>query len=359
MDYQIKLFSEINKELKEYWLKIEENSQSTCFNSIAWIENYILSYKEDMINSKLRIFVIFYENEPVCIFPFEIVKKYKVNVLQWICDLKTDFNAPPQKKNFSFEKDSFNQIWNKLIKMIPEVDVIFLKKQVNFSDTKKNPFISFLKNKKEGYIYKICLPQRWDDYTKKILKKKFYFDLVRTKKLIKKEGKVEFITAKNSEQKKIFLEELVKQKKHKLSKNNINLFNEKDLNFYKNFENYKNKKYTTHVTAIKLNGEFIAMHWGIFAKNYYYYLLPSMKEGRFKRFSPGKLLLSILVRWAISKKIDFFDFGLGEESYKKKWSNKKENIYSYIRLNKLKGIFYYITIKIVKTIILFKKNINR
>jgi CelD/BcsL family acetyltransferase involved in cellulose biosynthesis len=113
------------------------------------------------------------------------------------------------------------------------------------------------------------------------------------------------------------------------------------------------------VTAIKLNGEFIAMHWGIFAKNYYYYLLPSMKEGRFKRFSPGKLLLSILVRWAISKKIDFFDFGLGEESYKKKWSNKKENIYSYIRLNKLKGIFYYITIKIVKTIILFKKNINR
>ena len=80
-----------------------------------------------------------------------------------------------------------------------------------------------------------------------------------------------------------------------------------------------------------------------------------MKEEHVKRFSPGKLLLSLLIRWSISKKIKFFDFGLGEEFYKKKWSNKTVNIYNHIRLNKLKGVFFYIILQVRQTIKYFKK----
>ena len=52
---------------------------------------------------------------------------------------------------------------------------------------------------KEGIIQQILLPDKWNNYTNKVLKKKFYHDLIRTKKLIKKNGKVQFIIAKNSE----------------------------------------------------------------------------------------------------------------------------------------------------------------
>ena len=178
---------------------------------------------------------------------------------------------------------------------------------------------------------------------------------MRTKRLIKKHGKVEFVIAKKPEEKKIFLEFLIKQKKEKLVKSKENFLNEKDLNFYKNFEKYENKQYDTHVSAIKLNGEFVAMHWGIFDKKYYYYLLPAMKEENLKKFAPGKLLLSLLIRWSISKKLRFFDFGLGEEFYKKKWSNKTSNIYNHIKLNKLKGIFFYMLLQARQTVKYFKK----
>jgi len=356
MDYQIKLFSQLDEELKEIWFGVEKDSYHICFNSLVWIENYISSYKGSKNHSKLRIFIIFCRNKPVCVFPFEIIKKFKINVLQWACDSKSDFNAPLLKKDFSFDKKSFKEVWNRILRMMPEIDIIYLKKQINFLDTSNNPFINFLKNSKEGIIQQILLPNKWNDYTNKILKKKFYHDLLRTKRLIKKNGRVEFIIAKNSEEKKKIIDVLIKQKKARLTKNNINSLSNKDINFYKNFEKYENKQYATQASAIKLNGEFVAMHWGIVTKNYYYYLLPSMKEEGVKKFSPGKLLLSLLIRWSISRKLKYFDFGLGEEFYKRNWSNKTTNIYNHIRLNRLKGLFFYMILKTRQIIKLIKNN---
>ena len=47
-------------------------------------------------------------------FSWEIIRRFKINILQWLCDLKADFNAPLQKKNFSFDKESFKNISIKL-----------------------------------------------------------------------------------------------------------------------------------------------------------------------------------------------------------------------------------------------------
>ena len=63
MNYQIKLFSELDEELKRNWLNVEKDSDHTCFNSLVWLENYISSYKEIRNYSKLRIFIIFFDSK--------------------------------------------------------------------------------------------------------------------------------------------------------------------------------------------------------------------------------------------------------------------------------------------------------
>ena len=50
MNYKIKLFSQLDEDLKKIWLNIEKDSDHTCFNSLAWVENYISSYKESSYN---------------------------------------------------------------------------------------------------------------------------------------------------------------------------------------------------------------------------------------------------------------------------------------------------------------------
>ena len=57
----------------------------------------------------------------------------------------------------------------------------------------------------------------------------------------------------------------------------------------------------------------------------------------------------------ITKKIKVFDFTLGDENYKKSWSNKSNLLYNYAYLNTLKGFYLFPLIKFK----LFVKSLNK
>ena len=62
MNYEIKLFSKFNEELKKNWMILEKNSHHTCFNSLVWVQNYLSSYRDKKNLIELKIFVLFYKN---------------------------------------------------------------------------------------------------------------------------------------------------------------------------------------------------------------------------------------------------------------------------------------------------------
>ena len=41
MNYEIKVFSELNSELKAYWQNLEAKSNGYCFQSYDWVENWM------------------------------------------------------------------------------------------------------------------------------------------------------------------------------------------------------------------------------------------------------------------------------------------------------------------------------
>ena len=58
------------------------------------------------------------------------------------------------------------------------------------------------------------------------------------------------------------------------------------------------------------------------------------------KYSPGSILLYFFIKYFFDKKINFFDFGTGDEIYKKKWSNSVYNNYELIYGFTLKGKIY-------------------
>ena len=347
MNYEIKIFPKLESELKEYWEKLEEAGDCYCFQSYDWFENWLKIYRDSNDKFSLCVITVLSDTKPICILPFEIEKKSNVKILKWAGGDKSDYFSPILSKNLLLNKEEFIYIWNEIIKKIPKTDLIYLNKQPEYIEKKANPFVSFLKNYKDSNVYQISLPEKWDTYTKNILKKNFYIQNKRKKKLLKKEGNLKFKVENDREIKSKLLEEFLIQKNQRLRSQGIkNLFNEKDINFYKEFEKKNLKNIKTHFSSLTLNNELIAIHWGIIYKNRFYYLLLSMKEGNLSRYSPGRLLISLLIRWSISKKIKYFDFALGEEEYKKSWSNKTESLYNFIKLNTFNGLFFYSIMKI-------------
>ena len=77
----------------------------------------------------------------------------------------------------------------------------------------------------------------------------------------------------------------------------------------------------------------MSIHWGVIYKKRFYYLLLSIKKSEFIRYSPGRLLISLLISW----------------------SNKDNYLYNYVKLNTLNGFYLFPLIKLK----LFLKSLDK
>ena len=55
MDYEIKIFSKLNSELRECWQTLERESCSYCFQSYEWFENWVNNYRTGNKNYSLCV----------------------------------------------------------------------------------------------------------------------------------------------------------------------------------------------------------------------------------------------------------------------------------------------------------------
>jgi len=347
MNYEIKVFSALNSELKAYWQNFEIKSNSYCFQSYEWIENYKNNFTHNNKKYSLCVIVVLIKSKILCILPLEIEKRANVKILKWVGDKHFDYMAPILSEDFNLNKENFIQLWKEINNLLPRIDLTYFSKQPEFINNIQNPFVVFLRNYKDSNTRNIFLPNTWKEYTTAILKKNFYIQNLRKKKLLKKLGNVKFRIINNKNEKKEYIEKLIEQKNVRLSSKGVkNFFNQEDLNFYKNFEKKELKEIKTHISALSLNDELIAIHWGVIYKKRFYYLLLSMKEENLRKYSPGRLLISLLIRWSIAKKLKIFDFTLGDEEYKKSWSNRFSTLHNHIMLNSFHGFILYSLIKI-------------
>ena len=110
---------------------------------------------------------------------------------------------------------------------------------------------------------------------------------------------------------------MIAQKKIRYDETNIwNMFDFKEYkNFYNKILHKKGFKNKLHVSALRIEKELISTHFGLVHKGIFYYLMPSYST-EWKKYSPGKVHLLLLIEWAIKNKLNVFDFTVGGESYK-------------------------------------------
>ena len=120
-----------------------------------------------------------------------------------------------------------------------------------------------------------------------------------------------------------------------------NVWNMFGLNYYKRFYYDLIKSefnfLKIHISAIKVGNNFLSTHFGFINDKKFYYLMPSFDNKKFKNFSGGNILLENLINYTQSKNMDVFDFTIGDELYKKKWTNEQHDLFDVILTNSLIG----------------------
>lgn len=337
-------------DLEKIWTATLKESNTTPFQDYNWQKNWF----EEIGKSKkfsLSILCFFFNDECISIFPFCMKNSIFLKTLYWNGGLQTDYNIQIIKEIYN-EKKIISHIWSLILKKYKNCDLINLDKIPEYINNRKNKLLEVINITKSSNSYQVLLnKEKLDElYNKKIIK-----DNLRQIRRLNKIGKIEFIIGNNENINNIIIKKMIEQKSLRYQSTNAwDMFSEKhNIKFYLNFskkELFKNLD--IHCSYLLLNDEIIATHFGLKSNQCFFYLMPGNEFKKYGKYSPGKILLQYLIKWSYENNINSFDLTVGDEKYKKYWSNNSYSIFQSKISTSLKGL---ILLKLLKYKYFFKR----
>ena len=353
----IKIYKDLNNELEDQWVNFEKISDNYYFQTFDW-QKYWFKQMNKYQKSTITNHIVVVKNDQSILFimPMYISKFLFFKTLCWSGFPFSDYNAPLIKKNLNINREDFLMIWKLILqksnKLFNSIDLNSQPQKINQTS---NPFFQYLNTMNTESYFGILLN------SPSSIKGSQISDLKYQSNRLNKKGNLIFNVVKNNKERKKILKFILKNKiaQYKKTKG-WNLFNIKSYKFF--FIECHLKLYSNlYLAYLSLDKKIIAAHSGYIYDKNCYYLFPTY-DSTFSKYSPGKILLNYLIEDSRIKKLNYFDFTIGDEDYKKKWSNNKIDSCKTLKALNLKGLVYVLFIKIkinlkkimIKNIMLYK-----
>ena len=339
-DLALIVYTRYEEELELKWKILENSNDFYIFQRYSWNK-----YWSDIFSEiySIHIHVLQRNDVPVAIFPFCINKKGIVRILQFIGGDQSDYLTPVLPNKFNLSLDTFKLI---LIPLKDKYDLILFEKIPDYIKNIKNSFVNCLNAELSDYSFGINLPETYLEFQNS-LKSKFRNDNKRNLKRLYELGSIEFEKIQlDLDNKKLFVNLLktsLEQKTRRIRNYLGSSFLEQEAvqEFYKKSYLLIDDEYKLDFTLLTLNNEIIlATHWGFYDKDRFYYIFPTMEGKDWYKYSCGKVLLNYLIEYSISENKKYFDLTMGDEKYKKDWSNHQMSLFSFRKARTFKGFIY-------------------
>ncbi len=144
-------------------------------------------------------------------------------------------------------------------------------------------------------------------------------------------GAARFWIAGSTEEATEIIGALIRQKKRKYQETHApDLFAERGYRaFFASLIERHMSSGLIHASALSVDGTMVATHFGMIFRDRMYWLMPGHEAGAWSRYSVGRLHMQRLLEWSIEQSLKTFDFTVGDEAYKKLWSDEIMSLHEY------------------------------
>lgn len=357
---EIKVYRSI-AEAEAVWRPFQQDAYLYAFQTYEWLSCW---YEIIGIHQNVSpcIVVVRTNEDPediALLLPLGIQKSGIIRKLVWLGGDVSDYHGPIIGKSY-YEKYriDIDMLIRELKTLLPKFDVIFFEKQPAKIGNVLNPFITG-KCRQDGRSYCLTPDTQWGKFFKTEIKSRVRNDTARQERRLAERGKLSFLIGRSEKEITEITNTMIQQKIRRLETTGV----ENKLNFdhYKRFYSsvalaFKDDGIQDYprvqVSALYLNGNMIATHWGLIYKDRFYYLMPAYEEGEISKYSPGRLLMVRLLEWCFGDSSSrTFDFTVGKETYKSDWCNEELILYRLSMPLTLMGyysIFNYYLYKLIR-----------
>ena len=271
--------------------------------------------------------------------------------LTWLGAQLCDYNAPLLAEHFSdhMSAERFVLAWRDVVKLLQanprlRFDLIDLQKMPEAIGGQRNPFLDL-----QSFNFQV-LPHPSGAYVANLGRDwEQFYAAKRSSQTRKKErkqlkhlaelGDVRFVDVQDGDDIVHTLDTLMSQKSRAFAKMGVEDFFARPgyREFFLDVAADPAMREMIHVSRLDVGATTAATNVGLTFRGCYYLILSSYDDGDVSRFGPGRAHLHELLRHAIDRGFQRFDFTVGDEPYKRDWSDTELRLYDHLAAVTLRG----------------------
>jgi CelD/BcsL family acetyltransferase involved in cellulose biosynthesis len=313
--------------LEAEWKSFEQRADGTVFQSFDWLAKW-----QKHIGARRNAIPAMVcghgGDELLFILPLAVETRGLVRRLTWLGSELCDYNAPLLAESFTAHlKDGFAPLWRDVVRRVRadrrlHFDLIDLQKMPAVVGNQRNPFLDLPTSAHPSGAYVATLGTDWETFhaakrsgpTRKRERRQL--------KHLAEHGEIRLVEAESRDDLARTLETLIDQKSRAFARMGV-----EDIFARPGHRDFYLDVATdpagglSHVSRLDVGGATVAANLGLRFRDCYYLLLSSYQDGELARFGPGRAHLHELLRTAIERGFRRFDFTVGDEPYKRDWSD--------------------------------------
>jgi CelD/BcsL family acetyltransferase involved in cellulose biosynthesis len=328
-DFTVQVATDIQA-VESVWRNFEEYADCTVFQSFDWLAAWYTHIGAAAGILPVIVTISSGRGDPLMILPLSVRRQGGLRHLTWLGDGLCDYNGPLLAPRFSsfVGSEEFVVLWRRIRGEIRSskrlhFDLVALQRMPERIGTQRNPFLAFrlLPNTFGAHI--ATLGTNWEEFycakrpskDRKVDRRKF--------RNLAKHGELRFVEPSDPSEIARSMDILIRQKSESYGR-----IQAQDIflragyrEFFKAISVQPALAGTVHVSRLDVGEQPVATGFGLCFKSRYYLILSSYEDNKLALYSPGRAHLCDLLRWAIARQYKLFDFTIGDEPYKREWSD--------------------------------------
>lgn len=333
--------------IEREWRAFEATAALTAFQSFDWLARW-----QRHIGNRhgTRPAVVLGHNaagELLFILPLAIERRRLVRELRWLGGDLCDYHAPilGQGLRAHLAAEGFAPLWHDILALLRtgsrfRFDLIDLQQMPETVGREINPFVDLDVTLHPSGAHIATLGKDWEKFyadkrssaSRKTERKKF--------KQMAERGEIGFADAGDGIDIVHTMDVLMTQKGRALTRMGVENFLARPgyREFFLDLASDPALAGFVHVGRMSVGSTIAATSFGLVHRDCYYLMMSSYDDGELAKFGPGRAHLHELLRRAIGRGLGYFDFTVGDESYKREWSDVSLRLYDHTAAATLLGI---------------------
>jgi CelD/BcsL family acetyltransferase involved in cellulose biosynthesis len=326
------------------WRKLEAAGDATPFQTFDWLSAW-QHHMGAAAGIKPAIIVGRRGDDILFLLPLAVTAGGLTRRLTFLGQDLCDYNAPLLARDFTNALgEGFAELWRQIhqrIQATPALrhDTIAFAKMPDRVGAQRNPLLCLDVRLNPSGAYQTGLGAEWEQfYTGKRSSATRRRDRTKLKRLGEM-GEVRFVDPKADADISSTLDTLIAQKSKQFARMGVaDLFARPGyVEFLRELAAAPPDRRLVHLSRLDVGATRAAANLGLIHRDCYYHVLASYDDGEVSRFGPGAAHLRELLKFAIARGLQRFDFTIGDEPYKRDWCETEQHLYDHSAAVTLRG----------------------